>query len=84
MEAFRKWHSSQEITVGAADVLAARDSLAVVARISSEPPATRSANPLTKVKVGKVPDRGGRLVQHNNSFKKVIRQFIWMNFSQAY
>jgi hypothetical protein len=62
MEAFRKWLYVQKVKVGPADILAARTSLAVVGKVSSEPPVTRSANPLTKVKVGPVPDRGGRLV----------------------
>ena len=44
--------------INAADVLAARRDLLKIKKISSEAPDTRSSNPLTKVKVGRVPDRG--------------------------
>ena len=43
-----------------ADALASRKDLLSLKKISSDPPDTRSSNPLTKVKVGRVPDRGGR------------------------
>ena len=46
--------------ITAADVLAARKDLLKQKKISSQPPDTRSSNPLTKIKVGRVPDRGGR------------------------
>ena len=49
-----------------ADVLAARKDLLTIRKVSSVPPATRGLvkadkyGQLTKVKIGKVPDRGGR------------------------
>ena len=46
------------VTVG--DILAARQDLLLINKISSQPPDTRTSQPLTKIKVGRVPDRGGR------------------------
>lgn len=46
--------------INVADALAARQDLLLLSKIASDPPETRSSNPLTKVKVGRVPDRGGR------------------------
>ena len=52
--------------VSVADVLAARKDLTIIRKVSSVPPATRGLvkadnyGQLTKVKIGKVPDRGGR------------------------
>jgi protein FAM98B len=46
--------------ISVADMLAARTDLTVIKKVSSDPPDTRTANPLTKIKVGRVPDRGGR------------------------
>ena len=47
--------------ISVADVLAARKDLLRINKISSKPPDTRrSENVLTKIKVGRVPDRGGR------------------------
>ena len=49
-----------------ADVLAARQDLTIINKVSSVPPATRGLvkadnyGQLTKVKIGRVPDRGGR------------------------
>ena len=52
--------------VSVADVLAARKDLTIINKVSSVPPATRGTakadnyGQLTKVKIGRVPDRGGR------------------------
>ena len=46
--------------VTVADVLASRRDLLMINKISSQPPETRTNQPLTKIKVGRVPDRGGR------------------------
>ena len=49
-----------------ADILAARKDLTTISKVSSVPPATRGLattkefGQLTKVKIGRVPDRGGR------------------------
>ena len=42
-------------------ILAAREDDAAIAKVCARPPTARSSsNPLTKTKVGRVPDRGGR------------------------
>ena len=46
--------------IAVADVLAARKDLLLISKISSQPPESRSSKSMTKVKVGRVPDRGGR------------------------
>ncbi len=44
-----------------ADILAARKDILSLRKIASDPPESRNArNSLTKIKVGRVPDRGGR------------------------
>ena len=59
-------HSSAFTNVSVADILAARTDLLTIRKVSSVPPATRGIakadnyGQLTKVKIGKVPDRGGR------------------------
>ena len=58
--------SSAFTNISVADVLAARQDLTIINKVSSVPPATRGLvkadnyGQLTKVKIGRVPDRGGR------------------------
>lgn len=47
-------------SVSLPDLLVARTDLLAIGKVSSKPPDARSNHPLTKVKVGRVPDRGGR------------------------
>ena len=58
--------SSAFTNVSVADVIAARTDITTINKVSSVPPATRGLaktenyGQLTKVKIGRVPDRGGR------------------------
>ena len=58
--------SSAFTNVSVADVIASRTDLTTINKVSSVPPATRGLaktenyGQLTKVKIGRVPDRGGR------------------------
>ena len=56
--ALSNFNNFSNVTV--ADVLAAREDLLKINKISSQPPAARTDQALTKIKVGRVPDRGGR------------------------
>ena len=52
--------------VTAADVLAARRDMTVLTKVSSVPPSTRDQQgSLTKIKIGRVPDRGGTYIKFN-------------------
>lgn len=52
-----KSHNAQ---IGVSDLLAARSDILEIQKVSSTPPESRIDNALTKIKVGRVPDRGGR------------------------
>merc|ERR1711902_167936 len=62
----KEFKTSAFTNVSVADILAARTDLLTIRKVSSVPPATRGIakadnyGQLTKVKIGKVPDRGGR------------------------
>ena len=59
--AMNKFNQSKFSHITVADAMAARKDLLKLKKISSNAPDTRSTeNSLTKVKVGRVPDRGGR------------------------
>ena len=64
---YHSCHFSSAFTnVSVADVIAARTDITTINKVSSVPPATRGLaktenyGQLTKVKIGRVPDRGGR------------------------
>jgi len=57
LETFQLWYSKVKVRITVADVLTARNSLLIVAKISKS---SKSPNALKRVKVGTVPDRGGR------------------------
>jgi len=59
-----RFNQSKFSHITVADALAARKDLLKLKKVSSSAPETRNAkNSLTKVKVGRVPDRGGRVTE---------------------